>query len=281
VALATIVIGGHALSGFAFAANSPQADNAAAWPASWTAYTLAGGGAIADPDSDVNPANVDIASNGGAAQSVFAATDGTSVFFRLRLRGNPVDAGKGGFDNAFWLVHVASASDGVVRAVAGLNGKLVSTDFVYVSNTPGSAVTEVYTTPFDNLGGVDSRGARGLTDGSGQHFVDFQVPIAQLVAVSGGGLSSSTPVKFFFGSSSANNLATINKDFMAGTAVSFDGLAVWTLAGGPAPDPTPTPTPSEDPSPEPSEDPTPTPSDDPTPTPSEDPTPEPSADPTP
>jgi hypothetical protein len=287
VGLASLLVTAHLSGALALGANSPQGDNAAPWPTSWTAYTTSDGSPIVDAENDQSPAMVDIASNGGTAPSVYAATDGTNLFFRMRLKGDPRDAGKGGFDNANWLVLVATAADDTVRGVVGLYGKGNSTDYVYVSNTPGSAVTQVYATPFDSQGANDSHGARGLEDGYGQYFVDFQVPLARLAAASGNTITASTPVKLFFGSSIANNLATINKDMMTGSAISFDGLATWTLAGGPSTDPTPEPSvdpsdePSPDPSPDPSDESSPEPSDDPSPDPSDEPSPEPSDDPTP
>jgi hypothetical protein len=122
------LFGGIALSlglaGLGLAAGSPLGDSAAAWPASWSALTLAGGGAISDleDESGISPPNLDISSNGGGASSVSVAADASNIFFRLRVKVDPTDAGKGGFDNAFWLVQIATGADETVRAIAGLNG---------------------------------------------------------------------------------------------------------------------------------------------------------------
>ncbi|HYI21260.1 MAG TPA: hypothetical protein VEX62_01360, partial [Candidatus Limnocylindrales bacterium] len=121
----------------AFAASSPLGDAATVWPTTWTAYASADGTSIVDDEGEpgISPDTIDVASNGGTAPSVFYAWDGTNAFFRIRLLGDPRDASKGGFDNAFWLVHVATAADDTLRAVVGLNGKPVSTDYVYTSDS--------------------------------------------------------------------------------------------------------------------------------------------------
>ncbi len=236
------------------AANSPNGDASTAWPSTWTTYTLANGSAVIDAENEpgISPPGFDISSNAGTAGSVYLAGDGTTLFVRLRVRADPRDASKGGFDNGFWLGQIATASDDTVRAVIGLNGKPVVTDYVYATDSVGGVVTQIYQTPFTD----SSAGARGLSDGNGQFFVDFQLPISRITAVSGGSITPTTPIKFFFGTSAAANLATINKDFMVGTEVSFANLSATTLTdpiAPPAPTATPTPAPTATPTPAPTE----------------------------
>jgi hypothetical protein len=95
-----------------------------------------------------------------------------------------------------------------------------------VRRADATTVTRIYETPF--TGG--SAGARAVSDGNGQYYLDWQVPLARLTTASGGTITASTPVKLFFGSSQAANLATINKDYMTGTAVSFAGLATTSFS---------------------------------------------------
>jgi uncharacterized repeat protein (TIGR01451 family) len=63
-------------------------------------------------------------------------------------------------------------------------------------------------------------------DGYSHFFLDFQVPIASINQVSGQygrpPITGSTPVKFFYGTST--NPVHIGKDYMTGSAVSFEGL---------------------------------------------------------
>jgi hypothetical protein len=121
------------------------------------------------------------------------------------------------------------AVGGTARVAVGVDGKNPHRDFVYVANADGTAHTEVYATPFNNAGGEFSAGARGLPDGSGQYFIDWQVPLSRITQRSGGAITGSTPVQLFFGTSQSANLAVLNKDFMVGNSVTFGGGSTVTL----------------------------------------------------
>jgi large repetitive protein len=212
------------------AAESPLGDAAVAWPAAWSAYAFADGSMIADVDGDVGCGTgyCDVASGGGTRPSVYIASDGSNVFFRIRVGGDPDNPAAGGFLSTAYVIQIGVG--GVTKAAVGLNGKSSSRDYVYVTDSGGAVVDEIYAFPFDASGGEVSAGARSLADGFGQYFVDYQIPIARITARSDGGvITASTPVQFFVGSSQAANLAIINKDFMTGTAVVYTGLGTMTL----------------------------------------------------
>ncbi len=222
----------------AHAAGSPTGAVAAAWPATWNNYLLASGDIIGDNNTDQNPSTLDLASGPcagncvGPDSSVLYYSDGTTAFFRMRLATDLTDNSKGGLVGGAFLVQLADASDNVL-AVVGVDGKSSSVDYVYVADAPGNNVTPIYTYPFDNSGSETSGGMRMLSagDGSGQYFLDFQVPVATITTVSGGAITTSTPIKMYYGSSAAANLATINKDFMLGdvSSADFSGIAIVTL----------------------------------------------------
>ena len=149
------------------------------------------------------------------------------MYFRLRMLADPRSPAAAGFHSTTWAVQIAVG--GVARATVGLNGKSPQRDFVYVANADGSQYTEIYATPFTNAGGEQSLGARGLPDGTGQYFLDFQVPLSRLTQRSGGLITGSTPVQLFFGTSQSNNLAVLNKDFMIGNSVNFGPTSTVTL----------------------------------------------------
>ena len=212
------------------------------WPSSFTTYTSDTGTPISDAEGEPGIGSIyDISSGGGSATSVFLAISSGAAFFRVRVGSDPVDTSKGGFGNATWLVLIASEdSPGVwtTKAVTGVDGKPVGSaaapDRVYVGNAPGTGITDVYqfntTAPaFDPTNAVGT-GARVVSAGSGQYYIDWQVPVSSLISASGGSLSASTPVRLFFGSSAAANLATINKDYMTGSAVSFANLGTVVLS---------------------------------------------------
>jgi hypothetical protein len=214
----------------ALANDSPNGDHAAAWPSTWRAYLLSAGGKVSDVIGDVGCGSgyCDVSSGvSGTLNSVYFNSDGVSAFFRIRLAGDPRKASAGGFQSTTYLLQIAVG--GVARVAVGLDGKSPQRDFVYVANADGTAHTEVYATPFNNASGEFSAGARGLPDGEGQYFVDWQVPLSRITQRSGGAVTGSTPVQLFFGTSQSANLAVLNKDFMIGNSVNFGGGSTVTL----------------------------------------------------
>jgi hypothetical protein len=212
------------------AADSPSGDRARAWPALWRAYLLGTGARVSDIIGDVGCGQgyCDVSSGPlGTLNSVYFNSDGTNVFFRIRLAGDPRKAAAGGFQSTTYMLQIAV--NGVALAAVGLDGKNPQRDFVYVANADGTAHTEVFATPFNNAGGEFSAGARGLPDGNGQFFVDWQVPLSRITQRSGGAITAFTPVQLFFGTSQSANLAVLNKDFMVGNAVNFGGGSIVTL----------------------------------------------------
>ncbi len=227
IALATAFV---CLPASLLAADSPAGDQAGAWPSSWRAYLLSGGNKVSDVIGDVGCGQgyCDVSSGpSGNLNSVYFTSNGTNVFFRIRLAGDPRKASAGGFQSTTYMLQIAV--NGVARVAVGLDGKNPHRDFVYVANADGTAHTEVYATPFNNAGGEFSAGARGLPDGSGQYFVDWQVPLSRITQRSGGAIGAYTPVQLFFGTSQSANLAVLNKDFMVGNSVNFGGGSTVTL----------------------------------------------------
>ena len=221
-------------AGTLLAADSPNGDQAGAWPTAWRSYTLANSSLVSDVIGDVGCGQgyCDVSSGpSGNLSSVYFASDGTNVFFRIRLLGDPRKSSAGGFQSTTYALQIAV--NGTSRVTVGLDGKNPHRDFVYVANADGTAHTEVYATPFDLSGGQSSAGARGLPDGSGQFFVDWQVPLSRITQRSGGAITGSTPVQLFFGTSQSANLAVLNKDFMIGNGVNFGSGSTVTLVPQP------------------------------------------------
>jgi hypothetical protein len=214
----------------ALAIDSPSGDSAAPWPTTWRAYLLSSGQKVSDVIGDVGcgAGYCDVSSGtSGTLNSVYFNSDGVNAFFRIRLAGDPRKASAGGFQSTTYMLQIAV--NGTALVAVGLDGKSPLRDFVYVANADGTAHTEVYATPFNNAGGEFSAGARGLPDGEGQYFVDWQVPLSRITQRSGGAITGSTPVQLFFGTSQSANLAVLNKDFMIGNSVSFGGGSTVTL----------------------------------------------------
>lgn len=225
-------------AGTALASDSPNGDDAGAWPGTWRTYLLKSGSQVRDVIGDVGcgAGYCDVSSGGsGGRSSVYFNSNGVDVFFRLRLKGDPSDASHGGFGSTAYVIQIAVNQ--VPRVAVGLNGKTAHRDFVYVSNADGTVYSEVYAYPFNSAGGEDSRGARGTADGTGHYFLDFQVPLSRITQRSGGLITGSTPVQLFFGTSQSANLAVINKDYMVGNSVDFGSTSTVTLVPQPTPPP--------------------------------------------
>ena len=100
----------------AFAGDSPFGDVAASWPTDYAPYSTAAGDPISD-EADNNPGSSDLSA--GAAEdlpSVYFTSDGTHIFFRVRVRSDPTSK-NGGFSSTSWLVSVAVG--GTQAAVIG------------------------------------------------------------------------------------------------------------------------------------------------------------------
>ena len=203
--------------------------SAGAWPTTWTQYTLQDGTRISDVNGDQTPGGLDLASGTcapapctGPESSVAYKSDGTNAFFRMRMAVDNNDATKGGLFQGAFLVQIANAA-GVVKAVVGVDGKDAHTDVVYVADSVGGTVVPVYEFPF-TAGSPSSAAMRWIpaSDGTGQFFLDFQVPLSALNTVSGGAVTATSKIKLYYGSSAAANLATINKDFMLGNVTTTD-----------------------------------------------------------
>jgi uncharacterized repeat protein (TIGR02543 family) len=225
LAAAVVLTGMGVLAAPASATVMLPGANAAAWPSAWKAYTLGDGTLIRDLNGDITPAALDIVSGtcgsapcSGPESSVFFKSDGTNAFFRMRMGADNADATKGGLASGDYLVQIANSA-GVVKAVVGVNGKTSDNDYVYVTDSIGGAVTEVYEFPFTS-GNPSSAAMRWIptNDGTGQYFLDFQVPLSAIQTISGGAITPTTAIRLNYGSSMAANLATINKDNMLGTS---------------------------------------------------------------
>jgi uncharacterized repeat protein (TIGR02543 family) len=231
---AALLVGTTGLTQSAGAVVSLPGANAGAWPTTWKQYTYADGSRISDLNDDINPASLDMTSGtcaacAGPASSVAYASDGTNVFFRMRMAVDNNDATKGGLAQGTFLVQIANPA-GVVKAVVGVDGKDQTSDTVYVANAVGGTVTDVYGYPF-TAGSPSSAAMRWIPvgDGTGQYFLDFQVPLSAIQTASGGAVTPTTGVRLYYGSSAAANLATINKDFMLGNVITADFSTVKTI----------------------------------------------------
>ncbi|KOA21436.1 bacterial Ig-like domain (group 1) [Clostridium homopropionicum DSM 5847] len=230
------------------------------WPTTFYSYTKVDGTLILDPyekynsGTDIVSSNTNINGVAGMLPSVYVASDETTLFIRLRLDNDPRDASAGGFGSSAWLLDIAAEelTQGnpnygkyMHRVSIGIDGKDPAKDYVYITDAQGSYVYKLFQTtgakgsqsvPGTRI--VPAEGNSGFnsgTVGTGPCFLDIQVPISLVTQLEKNELKiaspimGSTSVKLYFGTSQAANLAVINKDYMSGNAVSFDGLSIVKL----------------------------------------------------
>lgn len=219
----------------------------AAWPLAWQPLILANSQSLQDGD-DINGTNsgfLDLYySDAPHATSAYIAFENNTCYFRLQLQGCP--GSPGAMSNATWIAQIKNLSTGVVGAVAIDGNKLQlsvvritlpeAEDIIYTDQGLGSAfrsavaITPVWTNIVNPL----------VPNSASNHYLDFQVPIA---ALNGGntqlGITASTPIQFFFGSSQAStHTGVINKDWMVGTTVNWavsDTTTIVDAGSGPLP----------------------------------------------
>ncbi|GAA4876753.1 hypothetical protein GCM10023310_65670 [Paenibacillus vulneris] len=189
---------------------------------------LIGGAPLTDPAGDVNPSSTDIV---GSAQypAAYFAYDGTSVFFRLRLNGDP--RSKNAFDNFAWgILFNTNGIAGTYQWVLAVNG--LKSQLELIQNT-----TQQVNTWNDPAEGTDGKGtpnyaqpivnydivrARATNDGSNfggdtDYFLDFGIAASVLFRFLA--INESSVIRMMFFSSANNN--NFNKDTLLTQGFSF------------------------------------------------------------
>ncbi len=189
------------------------------WPASFLDYTDSTGNYIQDI-SDQNPPETDVFYSTSTPSSVLVGADGTNAFFRFQLYADPYQA-NGRWSSFAWVV-----------AISGPTGQGDPIGWVSVSASGSSLDVTVKDQTTEDLiytyakTNATPGAVRSLPAGtSGYYYFDFQVPMAAITSRIG--VSASTPIRFFYGTSTSGG--TINKDYMSGSAVSFLGLTTTTF----------------------------------------------------
>ena len=211
----------------------PVADaQAAGWPSVFHAYGRFDGTTFNDPiDQPAGNAIADLSSGvtstaSGPLPSTYIAADGTDLLVRFRLKTTPGlgagwDTSKGGLTNNAYVVQLGV--NGTHVASVGLDGKTAAADYVYVApvndvTAGGTTYTAANPRVVSTWNGTEIPGARltnAATAGApAETFLDFRVPLSDITLVAPS-ITPTTPLQFFYGSSAAANLTTINKDFMS------------------------------------------------------------------
>lgn len=222
-------------------------------------YPLSTGSLITDGtgESGVNVAadiSSGLSSGTGTKGSASLSSNGTEMFFRMRVSADPADGTGGGFVAQQWLVQLATQNAACVPAGSwcnavsiGVDGKSGTVDQIYIIMADGSRKTIVSSTtgtsPDMSVPGTRVLAASAV-DGGTDYLLDWQVSIADINMVltngpgcgagenpctggttSSGTITSTTPIRIFYGTSVSNNVQVINKDHMMGSDVCFSGCA--------------------------------------------------------
>lgn len=211
--------------------------DAHAWPTTSQWIPVYKNGALLqDPSGDANGARNVVADP--THDAAFLFNDGTYLYFRLRLDKDPTGQGGQGALQAFgWGVE--------------LDTNLNSADYEWLFMVDGISQTEVITLgqntaqgtlgdPSDKpeiiqatilvAGNVQVSAADTSINGDLDYFLDWRFPYATFKQVSG--LTDTSPIRLFFGSSSsAMNLTSAGSDLVGGTDLYTGFTDVTTLLG--------------------------------------------------
>src|SRR4051812_47487598 len=176
---------------------------AQAFNAPLVGYGAANGSLICDTVNEINPAYSDVACASGASGWIGAS--GNTVSFGLVTEIDPRDSGNGGPLQSMAYV-VAIAVNGTQVATVGVNGKGTNdTDTIY-AKCFGLADN------YDKLASTaigDGSLAINPMAGTPYYRMDFDIPLASLTSC---GITPTTDVQLYYGTSTSANLDNINKD---------------------------------------------------------------------
>ncbi|MCU1448853.1 MAG: thrombospondin, partial [Acidimicrobiales bacterium] len=176
---------------------------------------------------DNSPSYADITCNSTDNASAYIGSDGIDVTAGFIDHVDPrSNSGQAPLFSTAFVVQIASG--GTQVATIGVDGKGTGDSDLIYAKCAGSAA--------NNWSKLFST---GVTDGSaavtpepgpeGYYRLAFTIPLSSLASC---GVTATTPVQLFYGTSQAGNLDVINKDFFRGDSVDFTGLATIQFGGG-------------------------------------------------
>jgi uncharacterized repeat protein (TIGR01451 family) len=152
------------------------------WSQNWIEMIGSDWNYMTDPTGDHNPASVDVINNGVPLCCYFASSS-TSVFYRMALRGDPINS-KGELDQYAWMAQIDIADDGNSNIDLTVRAEGITE---YISTYNGSG-TQLWTVADPISAGY----VRAYPSGS-IYYLEMQAPYSAL-----GGITRDTPIRFFF-----------------------------------------------------------------------------------
>lgn len=222
---------GLAVFGLAFALLLGTCTSALAWPTDnqWIPIPKSGTGILddhivggKDGDSDAN-GGVNIVPYSGSTPAAYTYNDGTYLHFRLRLDARPDSGGNGILAQFGWGIEIdtdqnADDYEWLIMCDGISSPEVVSLQQNTVKSGIGdpSDKAEVTVATWPMPGNHRILLAPTTTNGDADYFLDFR--IAYTVFKTATGITDSTLVRYFIGSSrSTNNLTDNGADLLSGT----------------------------------------------------------------
>lgn len=194
---------------------------------------------LQDSNSDANGSRNVVSDAANAASFIF--NDGTYLYFRLRLDQDPTGQGGQGYLQSFgWGVELdTNRNAGDYEWLIMLDGISQTEAITLWQNTVQATLgdpsdkPEILKATIPLLGNYQISIANTAINGDADYFLDWRIPSATFKQASG--LTDTSPIRLFFGSSSStNNLTSNGADFVGGSDL-FTGVSDTTTLLGTKP----------------------------------------------
>jgi len=210
-----------------------------AWPtdSQWIEL-VKGGDPIQDSESDAN-GGVNVVPDNGTHAAAFIYNDGSYLYYRLRLDGDPTHGGNGIFAQFGWGFEIdidqnADDYEWLIMCDGISQPEVISlrenTDKTGLGDPSDKA--EYVAAEYPLVGNHRLSSADTAIGGDTDYFLDFRLPYAVFKAATG--IGDSTLIRYFAGSSrSTNNLTESGADLVAGSTLYEMGSDFITPFGTP------------------------------------------------
>lgn len=204
--------------------------NAYAWPISSQWIPIYKGGALLQDPSGDSQGSRNIVSD-PTHDAAFIFNDGTYLYFRLRLDKDPTGQGGQGFLQAYgWGVEIdTNQNPGNYEWLLMLDGISQTETIQLWQNTiqgtlgdPGDKA-EVLNSSVTLAGNYQVNLADTAINGDADYFIDWRFPYTTFAQATG--LSPSSPIRLFYGSSPSTNNLTANGGDLVGGSDLYGGFS--------------------------------------------------------
>jgi hypothetical protein len=185
------------------------------WPSTsthpWVAVLTTSGVPVTDAaEGSISP-EIDMLSTTADPSSAYIAYDGTNVFFRFQLEGDPRNTSGFWISPRFWKVEFSNANNTLLTKVE----LIVNNSYVFLV-VDGRITVNFF------LASITGTSDVRVVQGSSSYFLDFQVPHSTLTTAEPS-LTAAAPFKVFYSTGTYGRPST-TLDYMQGSSVSFSSV---------------------------------------------------------